>query len=262
MSMIKIFQSLLLSVAVAAGVAGPAFANSEGPAWDKFPTERVTDMAALQNGARLFVNYCLNCHNAAFMRYNRLRDIGLTEAQIKDNLVFTGVKVGDVMKTGLDANEAKDWFGGVPPDLTLIARSRSDGAKGSGADYIYTYLRSYYRDDSKATGWNNTAFPNVGMPNVLWELQGQQRPLYSEQKDAHDPKKLIQVFKGFEQVQPGLLTPAQYNDNIADLVAYLQWMSEPVQTDRVRLGVWVLLFLGIFTLIAWRLNAAFWKDIK
>jgi ubiquinol-cytochrome c reductase cytochrome c1 subunit len=262
MSMKKIFRSLLLSVALAAGIVGQAQAASEGPPWDKFPTERVTDMAALQNGAKLFVNYCLNCHNAAFMRYNRLRDIGLTEAQIKDNLVFTGVKVGEVMKTALDANEAKEWFGGVPPDLTLIARSRSDGAKGSGADYIYTYLRSYYRDDTKATGWNNTAFPNVGMPHVLWELQGQQRPLYTEEKDAHDPKKTIQVFKGFEQVQPGLMTPAQYNNNIADLVAYLQWMAEPVQTDRVRLGVWVLLFLGIFTIIAWRLNAAFWKDIK
>ncbi len=262
MSMKKIFQSLLLSFAVAACVVGPAQAASEGPPWDKFPTERVTDMAALQNGAKLFVNYCLNCHNAAFMRYNRLRDIGLTEAQIKDNLVFTGVKVGEVMKTGLDANEAKEWFGGVPPDLTLIARSRSDAAKGSGADYIYTYLRSYYRDDTKATGWNNTAYPNVGMPHVLWELQGQQRPLYVEEKDAHDPKKTVQIFKGFEQVQPGLMTAAQYNNNVADLVAYLQWMAEPVQTDRVRLGVWVLLFLGIFTIIAWRLNAAFWKDIK
>jgi ubiquinol-cytochrome c reductase cytochrome c1 subunit len=262
MSITKFFKQLLSAGAVLMACSGAALANSEGPAWDKFPTQRVTDMAALQNGAKLFVNYCLNCHNAAFMRYNRLRDIGLTEAQIKDNLVFTGVKVGEVMKTGLDAKDAKDWLGVVPPDLTLVARSRSDGAKGSGADYIYTYLRSYYRDDTKASGWNNTVYPNTAMPHVLWELQGQQAALFAEEKDAHDPKKVSHVLKGFEALTPGAMTAAQYNENVADLVAYLQWMAEPAQTSRVRLGVWVLLFLGVFTIIAWRLNAAFWKDIK
>jgi ubiquinol-cytochrome c reductase cytochrome c1 subunit len=258
----KIFQQLLCAGAMLVACSGAALANSEGPAWDKFPTQRLTDMAALQNGAKLFVNYCLNCHNAAFMRYNRLRDIGLSEAQIKDNLVFTGVKVGEVMKTGLDPKDAKEWLGVVPPDLTLVARSRSDGAKGSGADYIYTYLRSYYRDDTKASGWNNTAYPNTAMPHVLWQLQGQQTALFEEEKDAHDPKKVSHVFKGFEALTPGTMNSAQYNENIADLVAYMQWMSEPAQGDRVRLGVWVLLFLGIFTIIAWRMNAAFWKDIK
>jgi ubiquinol-cytochrome c reductase cytochrome c1 subunit len=237
-------------------------AASEGPAWDKFDTKRVTDMAALQNGAKLFVNYCLNCHNAAFMRYNRLRDIGLTEEQIKANLVLTGVKVGEVMKSAIDPNDAKAWFGGLPPDLTLIARSRSDGAKGSGADYIYTYLRTYYRDDTKATGWNNIAFPNVGMPHVLWELQGQQRALYADEKDPHDSTKTVHVFKGFEQISAGTLSPAEYNLAVADLVAFLQWMGEPNQNSRVRLGVGVLLFLGVFIVIAWRLNASFWKDIK
>jgi len=258
----KLILTLLSALSLSLSLAGPALASSEGPAWEKFPTQRMTDLAALQHGAKLFANYCLNCHQAAFMRYNRLRDIGLTEQQIRDNLIFTGAKVGEVMKTGLDPKEAKEWFGGVPPDLTLIARSRADGAKGSGADYVYTYLRSYYRDDSKATGWNNTAFPNVGMPHVLWELQGQQRAVYAEEKDAHDPAKVVHVFKGFEQVTPGTLSQQEYNNTVADLVAYLQWMSEPVQTSRVRLGVWVLLFLGVFTIIAWRLNAAFWKDIK
>jgi ubiquinol-cytochrome c reductase cytochrome c1 subunit len=219
-------------------------------------------MAALQNGAKLFVNYCLNCHQAAFMRYNRLRDIGLSEQQIKDNLVFTGAKVGELMKTAMDAKDAKDWFGGVPPDLTLIARSRADGAKGTGADYVYTYLRSYYRDETKATGWNNLAFPGVGMPNVLWELQGQQRAVFAEEKDAHDPAKTVHVFKGFEPITQGKMSQAEYNIATADLVAFLQWMSEPGQNQRTRLGVWVLLFLGVFTVIAWRLNAAFWKDIK
>ncbi len=255
-------KKLILTLLAAFAFVGTATANSEGPAWDKFPTQRITDLAALQNGAKLFANYCLNCHQAAYMRYNRLRDIGLTEEQIKASLIFTGVKVGEVMKTGLDPKDAKEWFGGVPPDLTLIARSRADPAKGSGADYIYTYLRSYYRDETRPTGWNNTAFPNVGMPHVLWELQGQQKPVYVEEKDAHDPKKTEHVFKGFEPVAPGTMNQAEYNHAVADLVAYLQWMGEPVQRDRVRLGVWVLVFLAIFTVIAWRLNASFWKDVK
>ncbi len=255
-------KKLILALLASLALFGSAQANTEGPAWDKFPTKRLTDMAALQNGAKLFVNYCLNCHNAAFMRYNRLRDIGLTEQQIKDNLVFTGVKVGDLMKTAMDPKDAKDWFGGVPPDLTQITRSRADGAKGSGADYVYTYLRSYYRDETKATGWNNTVFPNVGMPNVLWELQGQQRAMYEEEKDPHDPSKVVHRFAGFEPITAGTQTQAQFNESAADLVAFLQWMGEPEQNNRVRLGVWVLLFLAVFTVIAWRLNAAFWKDIK
>jgi len=219
-------------------------------------------MASLQNGAKLFVNYCLNCHNAAFMRFNRLRDIGLTEQQIKDNLVFTGAKVGDLMKTSMDPKDAKEWFGGVPPDLTLIARSRSSISKGTGADYVYTYLRSYYRDETKATGWNNAAFPGVGMPHVLWELQGQQRAVFVDEKDPHDAKKVVTVMKGYEPITVGTMTAREYDDSVADLVAFLQWMGEPNQNSRVRLGVWVLIFLGVFTVIAWRLNAAFWKDIK
>lgn len=262
----NLIQKLLrvLGVATAASLVllGSAQAAGGGIAWDKFPDKRVTDMAALQNGAKLFTNYCLNCHAAAFMRYNRLRDIGLTEQQIKDNLIFTGAKVGDVMQVALQPKDAKDWFGGVPPDLTLIARSRSAAGQGSGADYIYTYLRTYYRDETKATGWNNAAFPGVGMPHVLWELQGQQRAVYVDQKDPHDASKTVHVLKGFEPITAGKMSPAQYNEAVADLVAYLQWMGEPVQNSRVRLGVWVLLFLAIFTVIAWRLNAAYWKDIK
>jgi ubiquinol-cytochrome c reductase cytochrome c1 subunit len=255
----KLILWLLASLALLSPIAHAA---GDGPAWDKFPQQRLTDMAALQNGAKLFVNYCQNCHAAAFMRYNRMRDIGLTEEQIKLNLMFASQKVGDTMKVALDPREAKDWFGGVPPDLTVIARSRSVPGKGSGADYLYTYLRSYYRDETKATGWNNLAFPNVAMPNVLWELQGQQRALFADEKDPHDPKKSVHVFKGFEPITAGTMTQSQYNDNVADLVAFLQWMGEPMQGERVRLGVWVLLFLAVFTVIAWRLNAAFWKDVK
>jgi ubiquinol-cytochrome c reductase cytochrome c1 subunit len=253
---------LLVAATGLAVLAGPAQAAGGGIPWDKFPTERTTDMAALQNGAKLFANYCLNCHAAEYMRYNRLRDIGLTEDQIASNLMFAGEKVGDPMKVSLDPKQAKEWFGANPPDLSVIARSRSAAGQGSGADYIYTYLRTYYRDDTKVTGWNNLAFPAVGMPHVLWELQGQQRAIYADEKDPHDPAKTVHVFKGFEQITPGTMTPAQYNEAVADLVAFLQWMSEPNQNDRVRLGVWVLLFLAVFTVIAWRLNAAFWKDVK
>lgn len=255
----KLILILLASLSM---LSTQAQAAEGGVAWDKFPTAKLTDVASLQNGAKLFVNYCLNCHSAAFMRYNRLRDLNLTEDQIKQNLMFTTDKVGDTMKIALDPKQAKDWFGGTPPDLTVIARSRADIGKGSGADYLYTYLRSYYRDDTKATGWNNLAFPSVGMPNVLWELQGQRTAKYVEEKDPHHAGEVHHRFAGFEQVSPGTLTPVQFDDTVADLVAYMQWMGEPAQNHRVRLGVWVLIFLAFFAVITWRLNAAYWKDIK
>ena len=254
----KLIASLLISFGLVTG----ASAAGDGVAWDKFPTEKVTDMAALQNGAQIFVNYCLNCHAASYMRYNRLRDIGVTEDQIKKNLMFATDKVGDTMKVSLDPKQAKEWFGGVPPDLTVVARSRADFGKGSGADYLYTYLRTYYRDPSKPTGWNNLAYPNVGMPHVLWELQGQRIATFVDEKDPHDPKAMIHRFVGFETVSPGKLTPLQYDEAMADLVAYLQWMGEPSRGKRLQIGVWVLMFLGVFTVLAWRLNAAFWKDVK
>jgi ubiquinol-cytochrome c reductase cytochrome c1 subunit len=260
MGTIKMKKILLaLSAVVALGFSAlPAHAASEGIAWDKSPN-KTNDMAALQNGAKIFVNYCLNCHSAAFMRYNRLKDIGLTDQQVKDNLLFATDKVGDTMKSSIDPKQAKEWFGGVPPDLTVIARSRSDGAKGSGGDYLYTLLRSYYRDDTKPNGWNNLALPNIAMPNPLWELQGERKPLFDVKKEhGHD----VQVFKGWEPVKPGTLSTLQYDQAVGDLVSYLQWMGEPAQNTRVRVGVWVLIFLSIFTLVAWRLNAAFWRDIK
>ncbi len=253
----KIIVSLLAMLAFGSAV----FANTAGPAWDKFPKDRVTDVAALQHGAKLFVNYCLNCHSAAYMRYNRLHDIDLTDDQIKKNLLFAGEKVGELMTVSLSSKDAKEWFGAQPPDLSVIARSRA-GDNGSGADYLYTYMRGFYRDETRPTGWNNLVFPSVGMPHVLWELQGEQRLLMEEQKDPHDATKTVHVFKGFELSKPGSLNKADYDLAVADLVAYLQWMGEPVQNQRVRMGVWVLLFLFIFTLVAWRLNAAYWKDIK
>jgi ubiquinol-cytochrome c reductase cytochrome c1 subunit len=254
-------KKLLLSLLMALGVAGGAVAAEGGIALDRFPLEKLSDVSALQHGAKLFVNYCLNCHNAAFMRFNRMRDLDLTEDQIKNNMLFTTDKVGEVMKTSFDPRQAKDWFGAVPPDLSVIARSRASGA-GTGPDYLYTYLRSYYKDETKPTGWNNLAFPNVGMPHALWQLQGVRTAKFEEVKDAHDPSKVTHHFAGYEQVTRGTMTPQQYDEAIGDLVAYLTWMAEPAQAQRVRLGVWVLIFLALFTLIAWRLNAAYWKDVK
>ena len=251
----KIILSLLLSCGLWAGVAQAS--GGDTIPWDKVPN-KTNDLGALQNGAKLFVNHCLNCHSAAYMRFNRLKDIGLTEQQIKDNLLFTTDKVGETMKANINPAQAKEWFGANPPDLTVIARSRSSHS-GTGADYLYTYLRTYYRDDTKATGWNNLAFPNVGMPHVLYELQGERRPVYQAvQQHGHE----TQVFKGWEQVKPGTMTSQQYDEAVADLVNYMQWMAEPAQSTRVRVGVWVMLFLLGFMILAWRLNATYWKDIR
>ena len=256
--MTMLIKKILLLLAFA--LVGTAQAAGGGIAWDKFPTEKLTDRAALQEGAKLFVNYCLNCHAASYMRFNRMTEIGLTPEEIKNNLLFTSDKVGETMKVSLDAKQAKEWFGATPPDLTVIARSRSAAGQGSGADYLYTYLRTYYRDDSKPTGWNNLAFPSVGMPHVLWELQGERRPVF-EKKTEHGHE--LEVFTGkWEVVKPGTLDAREYDAAVANLVAFMQWMGEPAAKTRVQIGVWVLLFLAVFTVIAWRLNAAYWKDVK
>lgn len=252
-----IMKKLVLGCVLTLGAACAALANVGGPAWDKAPN-KTGDMAALQHGAKLFVNYCLNCHAAAFMRYNRLQDLGLSAEQIKDNLLVTDGKIGETMKAAIDPRQAKAWFGVNPPDLTVIARSRA-GANGTGADYLYTYMRSFYRDESKPTGWNNLVFPNVAMPHVLWELQGERRPVFEEIKEHGQS---VHVFKSWEQVKPGTLSAGEYDQTVGDLVAYLQWMAEPAQHTRVRVGIWVMLFLVVLTFCTWRLNAAYWKDVK
>lgn len=244
----------LLAIFALAGLvfAAPVMANEGGAPLDTAPNQS-SDTSALQRGAKLFVNYCLNCHGASAMRYNRLRDIGLSEEQIKQNLLFTSDKVGDTMHIAMDREDAKKWFGAVPPDLSVIARAR-------GSDWLYTYLRTFYRDDTRPTGWNNLVFDKVGMPHVLWELQGQQVPKYAEVKSEHGEaeKKLI----GLEVSVPGKMNKVEFDQAVADLVSYLDWMAEPAGNLRKRLGVWVLLFIGVFFVLAWRLNAAYWKDIK
>jgi len=247
-------------IAAFALVPALALANEATFPLDKAP-DRSNDLASLQNGAKLFVNYCLNCHSASAMRYNRLKDIGLTEDQIRNNLLFTSDKVGDLMKISMSAKDAKAWFGVVPPDLSVIARAKASG-EGSGADWLYTYLRTFYKDDTRPTGWNNLLFPNVGMPHVMWELQGARAAKFAEEKDPHDENKTVHKFVGFEQVKPGKLSTNEFENATADLVGYLEWMGEPVQNHRKRLGVIVLLFLGVFLVLAWRLNASYWKEIK
>jgi ubiquinol-cytochrome c reductase cytochrome c1 subunit len=246
-------------LAVLALLPGFVFAN-EGT----FPLDRAperTDIASLQNGAKLFVNYCLNCHSASAMRYNRLRDLGLSEDQIKNNLLFSGEKVGDMMTIAMRPADAKAWFGAVPPDLSVIARARASGA-GSGADYLYTYLRTFYKDDARPTGWNNMVVPNVAMPHVLWQLQGVRTAKMVEEADPHEEGKKIHKFAGFEQVSQGQLSSAEFDTQVADLVGYMTWMAEPAQDLRKRLGAIVLLFLAVFAFLAWRLNASYWKDVK
>ncbi len=214
---------------------------------DKWPGS-VSDKAAVQNGAKLFVNYCLNCHGASYMRYKNLMDLGLTEQQVKDNLMFTSDKIGGLMAVAARADEQKLWFGATPPDLTIIARARGDaGAPKAGADWLYTYLRSFYRDENRPTGWNNVIFENVGMPHVLYGLQGQQVL-------NHETHKL-------ELAVPGQLAPAEFDKAVSDLVGFMVWMGEPQQEFRQTLGIFVLAFLALLFVVAYALKKEYWKDI-
>ncbi len=200
-----------------------------------------SDHASLQRGAKTFINSCLNCHSANYMRYNRLKDIGLTEQQIKDNLLFAGDKVGDTMKTSMNPKDAKKWFGVAPPDLSVEVRAR-------GADWVYAYMRGFYRDETTPTGWNNIVFDKVAMPHVLYELQG-------EQVLNHETHQL-------ELVKPGKLDPVEYNALVGDLTNYMAFMAEPAKQQRKHIGWWVLLFLGVLLVLAIKLKKEYWKDIK
>ena len=246
-------------IAVLALLPGLALANTGGHPLDKAP-ERAS-LNSLQNGAKLFVNHCLNCHSAASMRYNRLKDLGLDEKQIKDNLLFSQEKVGEMMTTALRPADAKAWFGVVPPDLSVIARAKASSA-GSGGDYLYTYLRTFYKDDTRPTGWNNLVVPNVAMPHVMWEMQGVRTVKMAEVKDPHDHSKTVHKFDGFEQVSKGTMTALEFDAATADLVAYLEWMAEPASGTRKKLGVWVLFLMSTFALFAWLLNKSYWKEVK
>ena len=245
------------------------------------------DNASLQRGARTFVNYCLGCHSAQSMRFNRLEtDLGLTERQIAENFVFRGAlgkdgyvsdKVGETMKTSMDRAEAKEWFGVIPPDLTVEARVR-------GADWLYAYFRGYYRDDKTATGWNNLMFPNVAMPHVLWEAGGQNKLTVREfesheeaigaymqthavaaletlhvNKDGKETAKY--VLRIVEADKPGTISAVDYDILVTDLVNYLEYMAEPVRNERIQIGIKVLIFLAALFAFAYWTKREYWKDV-
>lgn len=242
----KIILSVLLMF-----LSGAVLAASEGVHLDKADID-LHNQDSLQRGARLFVNYCLSCHSAQHMRYNRMgRDIGLTDEQVIENLMFASDKVGSQMNIAMKRADAKAWFGAPPPDLTLVARVR-------GADWLYTYLRTFYVDDTRPFGVNNLVFPSVGMPHVLWELQGVQKPVYKTVEHEGEKKE---VLDHLEFVEQGKLTPVEYDKAMRDLVNFLVYMAEPAKLERYALGVKVILFLLVFLVVAYLLKKEYWKDI-
>jgi len=243
----KTFAAILLSILPALATA----AGSHGAL--QHAGNDLSDNASLQRGAKLFVNYCLSCHPAAFMRYNRMgRDIGLTEDQVRDNLMFASEKVGETMQVAMRTEDAREWFGAVPPDLSLIARSR-------GTDWLYTYLLSFYDDPNRPWGVNNLVFPQVGMPHVLWDLQGRQAPVYKEEKapDGSTARKIERL----ETVTDGKLSGAEYQQAVRDLVNFLEYTAEPIKLERQQLGKWVLAFLVVLFALAYALKKEYWKDV-
>jgi ubiquinol-cytochrome c reductase cytochrome c1 subunit len=277
-SLKRFFGAILL----AALVVPPAVLASGGMRLQPAPINS-HDVASLQNGAKLFVNYCLNCHSAGYMRYNRLQDIGLSEQQIRDNLIFTGVKVGELMQVAMDRKDAKEWFGAPPPDLTVITRSRSSGA-GSGADWVYNYLRAFYRDEGRPTGWNNLVFENVGMPHVLWTLSGQaslERREFGSHEEATAAYIAAKTLSRLDAVTApgkdgkmatryelrsivhgnGTVSAGEYDRQVVDLVNYMHYMAEPARLTRRQVGIYALLALGLLFVFAFALKKAYWKDV-
>lgn len=252
------FKKLLSVITVVPALLAPLGAQAaEVSVKLDSPKIDVADFVSLQSGARTFVNYCLNCHSASLVRYNTLERIGLTEQQIKDNLMFTADKIGEPMDVAFTKADAKAMFGVVPPDLSVIARSR-------GADWLYTYLRGFYRDSNTVTGWNNTVYPNVGMPHVLWKLQGERvqkiEPVLRDGQPVMDHgEPLTRVT--YETVTPGSIPPAEYDRTVSDLVAFLVWIGEPHQNSRKQIGVWVIFALLLLIALTYALKSAYWKDI-
>jgi len=261
-----------------------AFAAGAQVHLDTWPEARGRELAALQNGARTFVNFCMGCHSANLMRWNRLNAIGLEDRQIRDFLIFGEQKVGDPMTIAMRPTDARQWFGKTPPDMSVIARARTS-FDFKGTDYLYTLLRGYYRDAASPTGWNNVVYPNIGMPHILWERQGAREATIERIHHEAGGKGLVREVAVYDAAGHVTVSRApvqgpadegvaysfkpadaartrQFDAEVADLVAFLVFMTDPSATTRVRIGVWVLLFLGLFTVIAWWLNREYWKDIK
>ena len=237
-------RSAVIAFALSMGLAGAAAAQHEA-ALDAANTN-VANTASLQRGAKYFVNYCLGCHSAQYVRYNRLaEDLQLSEQQLTDNLMFTGEQVFDTMANAMRPEDSERWFGISPPDLSLIARSR-------GTDYIYTFLRSFYVDPTSPTGVDNVVLPGTAMPHVLWQLQGTQRAVFGGED----------VLERLEPIRPGELSSAEFDDVVRDIVNFLDYISEPIKRERQQLGIRVIGFLLVFLLIAYMLKKEIWKDVK
>jgi ubiquinol-cytochrome c reductase cytochrome c1 subunit len=259
----------ILLALLAFAVADGAFAQEPRllayPLMSKFERD-----ASLQRGARNFANYCLTCHGAQFMRYNRLTDIGLSEEQIKDNLMFATDKIGNPMTVAMSQNDAKAWFGTAPPDLSVEARVR-------GRDWLYSYLLAFYRDDKAPTGWNNLVFPSVAMPHVLWGLQGSQKLVENEFEDREKAEAASIASKGLSLVEPaqggkfvvktlaedvpGTLSTGEYKGFVVDLVNYLDYIAEPAKSERINIGIVVLIFLGVLFALVYSLKRSYWNDL-
>lgn len=240
--------------------SGIAAAATEGPPLMQSGAN-ISDQASLQRGAQLYFNYCASCHSLQYMRYSRLaQDLGLSEEQVMKNLNFTGAKFGDTIHASMPAGVgdgaigSEDWFGKAPPDLSLVARVR-------GSDWIYSYMLSFYPDPTRPSGWNNTVFPNASMPHVMWELQGIQtlRPAATseEGKEAGGHAE----GPAFDLVKPGSRSPEEYRGDVRDLTAFLQYVGEPAALQREKYGIWVLLYLLLFTGVAYLLKHEYWKDV-
>jgi len=243
-----VVRSAVIALALAVGLAGAAAAQEEVEL--DSANNNISNIASLQRGAKYFVNYCLGCHSAKYVRYNRLgEDLQISDQQLIDNLMFTGERPFDLMANAMRPEDAERWFKVAPPDLSLIARSR-------GTDYIFTFLRSFYVAPDRPTGVNNVVLPGTAMPHILWPLQGIQRAVFTT--DEHG----VEVFDHFETVQPGALDERAFEDAVRDIVNFLDYIGEPIKRQRQQLGTRVIGFLLVFLLIAFMLKKEIWKDVK
>jgi ubiquinol-cytochrome c reductase cytochrome c1 subunit len=244
-AMPALFAAILLA---GAAFAAPAFAE-EGADLPHAGTD-LSDRASMQRGAALFMNYCSGCHSLQYLRYSRMADdLGLTPDEVQANLNFTGAKIGDHMQVAMTAGAGEQFFGKQPPDLSVVARVR-------GTDWIYNYLKSFYVDESRPVGWNNTIFPNASMPNPLWQLQGVQHAQLGK-PDASGERPVEKLLLP----QPGQQTPEQFDQTARDITTFLEYAGEPAAIQRQSLGVWVILFLAFFTFLAWLLKKDYWRDV-
>ncbi|MGN6153331.1 MAG: cytochrome c1 [Lysobacteraceae bacterium] len=246
----------------------PVFASEEGDLLHAGTD--LEDKGSLQRGAQLFMNNCSGCHSLKYLRYSRMaEDLGLTEAQVMDNLNFTGAKIGDHIISPMPEDKAAKWFGKAPPDLSLTARVR-------GTDWIYTYLKSFYIDEARPLGWNNKLFPNASMPNPLWHMQGNQRPVFAAKEptgEKDDKGKPVLAcphgtteaedacIKALVVSQPGTQTAEEFDGTARDITTFLEYAGEPGALQRQQTGVWVILYLAFFTLMAWLLKKEYWRDV-